>query len=460
MADHTSVRGVKRRALLVSALAASAFLVAASAASADTQFGGDPTQAPTAGLTCESGAAPFHGAASCLWDWSGTTGTDNVPFPETTGGSGTVTSVTLPAMPNPGPMQAVVLTGTLISSSSPTQPDYYCCKVIEISPTFTVPANQVTTVPLNLAVSSQPTPNFSIPGTTGSFDGMAISVLSPTASLPLLYTGKTLIGSGADRNQAYFPAPSQTNSEYSEPTDPTGYELLARFNLGATPAPAPAPAPTPAPAAGGGLKLNKGGDVVGADGKTVGLGTATNPPTATTVQTLTLPTAGAARAGKSKKPVVLGQGKTTIPSGKKAALTLTLNGKARGILKKRGKLTGTLTIVATNSQGESQTVTKAVTVKPPKKSRRSAARARRALLQVARQPHGHLSVGQLTGDVGGDHRQVRLQLFLRCQLAEARDHRFRQRQPKADRRTGPDFLRTARRESDDQPFVWPAAGRP
>src|SRR5262249_1464042 len=139
------------------------------------------------------------------------------------------------------------------------QPDYYCCKITEISPTFTVPANQVTTVPLNLAVSSQPVPNFSTPGATGSFDGLAISVLSPSASLPLRETGRTIVGTGADLDKAYFPAPSQPYSEYVEPTDPTGYELLARFNIGAAPAPAPAPAPTPGPAAKGGLKL--GGDV-------------------------------------------------------------------------------------------------------------------------------------------------------------------------------------------------------
>jgi hypothetical protein len=357
--------------LAVLSCAALLGLATAGRAAAETQFGGDPTQAITPGLDCELGAyPPFHGAETCLWNWSSSVGGDGVPFPETTGGSGTVTSVTLPAMPNPGPMQAVVLTGTLIGSSIPSEPTYDCCQITEISPTFTVPPNQVTTVPLDLAVSSQPTPNFAIPGASASYDGMAISVLSPTASLPLLQTEHTLIGNGAYLNKAYFPAPSAPNSEYTTPTDPTGYEMLARFTLGSPPAtPAPAPAPTPGPAAGGGLKLNKGADLVGGNGKTVGLGTAANPPTATTAQTLTLPTAGAARAGKTKKPVVLGKGKTTIPSGKKAALTLNLNGKARGILKKRGKLSGTLTIVATNTQGESQTVTRTVTVTPPKKSR-------------------------------------------------------------------------------------------
>ncbi len=63
-------------------------------------------------------------------------------------------------------------------------------------------------------------------------------------------------------------------------------------------------------------------------------------------------------------PVVLGKGKTTVPAGKSAPIRLTLNSKARAKLAKGHPLKATLTIVATNAQGESQTVTKSVTVKP------------------------------------------------------------------------------------------------
>ena len=99
----------------------------ASAARADTTFGGDPTQAITPGLSCAGGAPPyFHGANTCMWNWSFPGGNmgDGLPFPETTGGGGTVTSVTLPAMPNPGPMQVVVLTGTEQASNTPSEPNY------------------------------------------------------------------------------------------------------------------------------------------------------------------------------------------------------------------------------------------------------------------------------------------------------------------------------------------------
>ncbi len=337
-------------------------LALAASARADTTFGGNPAQAVTPGLSCEGGAPPFYGASSCMWSWASVRGSDGAPFPETTGGSGEITSVTLPAMPDPGPMQAVVITSTQEGSSIPSEPNVYCCQIPEISPTFTVPPNQVTTVPLNMAISSQPVPNLAIPGELGSFDGMAISVLSPTASLPLLYTGRTVIGEEADRDSAYFPAPEHTSSEYSKPTDPTGYELLASFNLGSTP---PPPAPAPPAGANGGLKLANKPLRVGPNGKTLALGTATNPPAAGTTQTLTAPAAAtASRAGsKAGKPVVIGKGKTTVPAGKTVGIKLSLNGKGRTQLKRKGSLKVTLTIVAANPQGETQTTTSAITIK-------------------------------------------------------------------------------------------------
>jgi hypothetical protein len=357
-----------RRPELLCAAALSVLLYllgAAAVARADTTFGGNPAQAVTPGLSCAGGAPPyFYGAPSCTWSWASVRGSDGAPFPETTGGVGEITSVTLPAMPDPGPMQAVVITSTQEGSSIPSEPNVYCCQIPEISPTFTVPPNQVTTVPLNMAISSQEVPNLAIQGERGSFDGMAISVLSPTASLPLLYTGRTLIGSGADRDSAYFPAPEHTSSEYAKPTDPTGYELLASFNLGSTPAP---PAPAPPAGADGGLKLTHGPLQVGQNGKTVTLGKAANPPTANTTQTLTAPAAArAASAGlsKAKKPILFGSGKTKVPAGKMVGVKLNLNGAARAKLKKTGSLKATLTIVAANPQGEMQTTTESIKIKP------------------------------------------------------------------------------------------------
>src|ERR1700710_1937535 len=189
-------------------------LFGATIARADTPFGGDPTQAVTPGLNCAGGAPPyFVGSSSCMWGWSNLgVGSDIVPIP-VTGGSAVVTSVPLPAMPNPGPMQVVVLTAALAASTVPSKPDYICCQVKQIGPTFTVPPNQVTTVPQSLAVSATEEANLSQPGDTSFGDEVAISVLSPTASLPLRYTGKenVFVPGGFDGNFAYFPAPSRTN---------------------------------------------------------------------------------------------------------------------------------------------------------------------------------------------------------------------------------------------------------
>jgi hypothetical protein len=364
-------------------LVASACLAIAGPANADTPFGGNPNAgAVSPEATCEAGAPPyFHGAPTCTWWWqrisSSGSGSDIVPLP-VTGGTGVITSVTLPAMPRPGQMQVVILTAALAASNNPAIPDYICCQVKTLGPTFTVPANQVTTVPQSLAVSATAEANLSHPGETSFGDIAAISVLTPGASIPVRYTGNTNVAAGGDGASAYFPAPTATSGEFTQATDPTGYEMMAQFTLGATPAAAPAPAPAPAAPTPGpkpkeGVKLGGKTFVPGADGKTLGLGKATNPPTASTTQTLILPTEsahhGLTRASaviKTKKPVVLGKGKTTVPSGKSAPIKLTLNSKARAKLAKGHPLKALLTVVATNAQGESQTVLREVTVKPPK----------------------------------------------------------------------------------------------
>ncbi len=374
--------GVKRRALAALTVIAAAFLLAAGTANADTPFGGNPAGAVTPGVNCENSAGQyFHGAPTCTWWWSHAgVGSDFAPLPAT-GGTGTITSVTLPAMSNPGTMQVVILTSALSATNEPSRPQFICCQVKTLGPTFTVPANQVTTVPQNLAVSASRVANLSVPGETSFGDIAAISVLTPGASLPLRFTNQTAINSpnAFEVDEAYFPAPTATSGEFTQGVDPSGFEVMVQYNLGATPAapapapgpapaPTPVPAPTPGPAAKGGVKLGGTALRPGQDGKTLAFGKATNPPTATTTQTL--PAAAASRAGKAKKPVVLGVGKTTVPSGKSAALKLTLNSKARAVLAKGHKLKATLTIVATNAQGESGTVTRSVTVGPAKKKQR------------------------------------------------------------------------------------------
>ncbi len=218
------VWGVKRRAL-VALVCAAAFLLAAGAASADTPFGGNPNGAVTPGVTCENSAGPyFQGAPTCTWWWSHNgVGSDFAPLP-VTGGTGVITSVTLPAMSNPGTMQVVILGSALSATNEPSRPQFICCQVKVLGPTFTVPANQVTTVPQNLPVSASKVANTSVPGETSVGDIVAISVLTPGASLPLRYTNMTAINSPSafEVDEAYFPAPTATSGEYTQGVDPPG----------------------------------------------------------------------------------------------------------------------------------------------------------------------------------------------------------------------------------------------
>jgi hypothetical protein len=358
-------RGVGRRAGACLAIVAGALAWTAATASADTPFGGNPDGTVSTEASC--------GPTSCTLYWTGPGGTDLAPIPAG-GGSGTITSVTLPAMPEPGTMQAVVLTSSLQATHDPGHPDYMCCQVKELSAPFTVPANQVATVPLSLHVSATEAVNLGMPGDTSTGDGVAISLLTPNASTPLRATENQ-----ADGLLYWAPALTAPTSSFGGASgDHLEYELMAGFNFGPasagngpTPGP-PAPgAPSPGPAAKGGVKLSGTTFRPGGDGRTLSLGKASNPPTASTTQKLTVPTACAsATGGKAKKPVVLGSGKTTVPSGRSAPIKLALNPTGRAALAKGHDLKATLTVVAANPQGESQTLTKSVTIKLAAKSKR------------------------------------------------------------------------------------------
>ncbi len=361
--------------LLVPALA----LAFVAGARADTTFGGDPSQPVLAGASCSLGAPLYPpalgtfpgtgGSQSCMWGWNNpAVGTDIAPIPPT-GGSGTVTSVTLPAMPNPGSMQVVVLTAGLSAGSNPSKPDYVCCQVKQVGPTFTVPAGQVTTVPQSLHVSATEEANLSVPGDTSFGDQLAVSVLSPTASLPIRYTGHVGEQSITDFDgvYAYYPAPTGPNGEFRSPYGIYGFQMLASFTL----APQEA-APTRTPT-GGGLRLIRGPLRVGPDGRTVRLGTATNPPIAKTTQTLTAPVARARPAGASaarrKRAVVYGVSRTRVRAGRTVPLKLKLKRRARAILKRHGKLSASLRVVSTTTAGKRHAVTRNVNIEPARRKR-------------------------------------------------------------------------------------------
>ncbi len=422
-----SSTAIRRRLGRGLALALGLLALHAPAAGAETVFGADPTEPLNTTLSCGFGA-PYPrfgggfepaigtaGSPSCMWTWNNlAVGSDIVPFP-VTGGAGTITSVTLPAMPNPGPMAVVVLTAALNETTNPATPNSICCQVKQVGPAFTVPANQVTTVPQALRVSATEAADPNKPGDTSFGDLLGISVLSPTASLPVRLTGNTSL-SNFDGAYAFYPAPPGPNAEFTIPYDPAGFRLLARFTL-VPDAPAPGGAgAAPGGAAGGGGGGAAGGDAgggaggpgggaggeagagggagveaaarglrligaplrVGGNGRTLALGRAANPPAVGTVQTLSAlnrRAAGRASAsargkkGKTGKAArtVYGRGKTTIPTGRSRTVRVTLNGRARRLLGHRKRLRALLTIVATNAAGEKQKVTRKVTIKAPQR---------------------------------------------------------------------------------------------
>jgi hypothetical protein len=350
------------RLTLVAMLIAAVLLAGAAAARADGTFGGDPAQAITPGLSCQGGAPPdLAGSPTCFWIWSNPVfGSDTVPFPAI-GGTTTITAVTLPAMPNPGPMQAVVLNRSIVPRGGDVS-TYYCCQVKAISKTFTVPANKVTTVRLNLPVAASAAPNLTNPGNTSSSDRVGISVLSPDASLPLRYVGVPT-SSSVDTDLAYLPAPTETTTTYNQPGRTTGYQLLANFSYGTMTATTAMglqeTVPSPVPK---GVTLEGSILESGLGSKTLRVGSAADLPVARTTQTLTL--------GEGKDGATLGRGTTTVPKGGSAPLILTLSGTARDRLAGGHALQGTLTVVATNAEGGSQTVTRTVTVKPARPANR------------------------------------------------------------------------------------------
>jgi VCBS repeat protein len=108
------------------------------------------------------------------------------------------------------------------------------------------------------------------------------------------------------------------------------------------------PVVTPQPS----IKTLKTKLVVGPKGKLI-IGSASNPPTATTVQTLTA------------KGKLLGRGRTKIATGQTKSLTLKLNRKARKKLKRTTK--AKLKIVATGPTGKTAVLRKAVRLRRPER---------------------------------------------------------------------------------------------
>jgi hypothetical protein len=100
---------------------------------------------------------------------------------------------------------------------------------------------------------------------------------------------------------------------------------------------------------------------------TLTVGRAANPPTRAVAITLTVSgrTAGAS-ATKRPKAVTVGRATVLIPARKTRALTVRLTTKGRSLLRRRGTLRLTVTLIATASDGTKQTRSRTLTVKRPR----------------------------------------------------------------------------------------------
>jgi hypothetical protein len=321
---------------------------------------------------------PGTGTSSCTWTSVGTGGSLYVP------GTGTVTAVQLPPLQAPGPMQVVVLRTVREITTDPGHPDLACCLVRALSQPFTVPPNTPSNVPVNLPVQVD-TQQAVNPGDQQGADLLALSALSPSGQLPLLDLGDD---NAAYASSVYYPAPTEPVTEFVQPGNLGGYVLLMSASwTPATGVQTPvAPGVAQTPAAGGGGQTPGGGGATpggggagGGGGATqnptvngltllptglvtgngVGIGRAANPPTARTSQVVTL-NLGAARAARM---TVLARGATKIPKGGTGRLTAHLTRAGKALLKKKKTIRATMTIVAVDAAGHSQTVSRPITLK-------------------------------------------------------------------------------------------------
>jgi hypothetical protein len=87
--------------------------------------------------------------------------------------------------------------------------------------------------------------------------------------------------------------------------------------------------------------------------KALRLARAVNPPAAATRQKLTV-------KGRGKRRIVIGSGRTTVPTGTRRKVVLKLNRRGRKLIRKRGRATARLVLVARGPTGLRDTIKKRV----------------------------------------------------------------------------------------------------
>lgn len=336
-------------------------LVALPASAGAVTFGADLSQPVATTATC----ANSFGASSCLG--YAVTPTSYAPA------SGVVTAIRVKTGDAPqGPMQVVVLRSFYQNNlQDPGHPNFFCCFLQEYGPTFTPARNAVTTVPVALGMVEDATPAADDGNTVARGDFLGLSVLDANAPIPVAQTSAGYTGFYAPAPQAPGnpPAPSPNPLAGGVGAYP-GFMLMLSADLdplnGApTPAPAPInPAPTPGPPLAQTRPVTIGAGDARLRGATASV------PLVCRLTTLCKGTlvlqdrkpAGAAAAGRARKPRRLGAAPFSIAAGKKKTVKVELNATGKRLARHKRRLTA----YAVATVGV-QTVTTKVTLKAPRK---------------------------------------------------------------------------------------------
>ena len=165
----------------------------------------------------------------------------------------------------------------------------------------------------------------------------------------------------------------------------------------------PSPAGPPSPITG--LKALKSTVIVDRKGRAV-LGTATNPPTAATSQTVRA--SGGAAAAAARR-TVLARGRTTIRAGATKRLVVKLGAKALRRLMRAGTLRVTLTISATGPTGLKATLRRRVKLRNNRRPARAVAAAKDDLVLVSRAAGAAADGDSEFASISGNGRYVAFQ---------------------------------------------------
>ncbi len=168
---------------LVTALMATAVILAAPSSSSAVGFGANLGRSANNTTTCNDITWTFPYAnpyTSCSFSFQDLA-TGETSFPPS--GQGVVNSVSVKVGPTTGPMQVVVEQALRKDNpGDPGHPTYACCQAILASQVFTPAAGTTTTVPVSLAVRQDTAPD---PATGYYVDQhLALSVLAANVPIP------------------------------------------------------------------------------------------------------------------------------------------------------------------------------------------------------------------------------------------------------------------------------------